>query len=113
MASERVRLNDVEIQLVEMNIRSLATGEPCTPEYVADFTRTYIKEQVTAMAAEIRERRAADLTADEFEALRWLRGQAHAIGYDRAKRGIEDLHTGRALAVLDRLIKSDAKAGGK
>ena len=60
--------------------------------------------RLTAAVAELKERRAADLTSEDVEVLRWLYTQAHAIGYDRAKRGREDLHTRRALAVLDRLL---------
>lgn len=55
--------------------------------------------------AELRDRRAADLTDEAREALRWLRTMARTIQRDRVRAGSDVYpNPARALAVLDKLI---------
>jgi hypothetical protein len=63
-------------------------------------------KEVRAMATELRERRAADLTSDEVEALKWLHEVATTLnrfGSGQSNKG--DERTATALEVLERLTK--------
>lgn len=60
--------------------------------------------------AELKERRAADLSAEEVESLKWLQVQARAIQYERVKAGSDCFPNPQlALAILDRLIAGGVK----
>ncbi len=84
-------------------------SERLTDEELAEIGRTRFQTHmgdppasvlVRRMMAELRERRAADLTPDEVEALRWARvcvAQDMQFPMDRHQR---------ALAILDRLTGS-------
>lgn len=63
-------------------------------------------DDVEAMAHELRSRRARDLTAEEREALRWLRERAHThLDITPDAEGCPHCAVGKAaLAALDKLL---------
>lgn len=100
------RLTDEELDVLRLNVSSLSFGEPCTPEYVGEFTRATIKKQVDSIIAELRYLRAQSLTAAEVEALDYARSVVSDS--DIAAPGADGKRN-RALAILDRLLARGGK----
>ena len=68
-----------------------------------DFWRRAV-DAMPALLAEIRERRAADLSAEDVEALRWLRSEVSMIRFQHSAMGLPSGSADRALAALSRLL---------
>ncbi len=66
--------------------------------------RGFAYSELRPLVTELRERRHADLTAQDLEALRWMRAQAQ-----RADAGAPTVNTQRALAVLDKLLAREVE----
>lgn len=100
------RSNDARDRRQVCRVPAADMADPYWKHPVAAFIAR-ARRHMPSMLAEIRSRRAADLTADEVEALGWLQVQARAIQYDRVKAGSDCFpNPARALAVLDKLLAS-------
>ncbi len=86
------RLTDQELEKLERLNRERINDTMVSSSYTSAW-------EVLQLATEMRERRQADLTAQDLEALRWMRAQAQ-----RADAGAPTVNTQRALAVLDKLL---------
>jgi hypothetical protein len=86
------------------------SGCPGATDDSLDFWRR-AADAMPSMIAELRARRAADLTAEDAEPLLWTRGQMGALLYDsiRSNKDTTADRASRALSVLDRLIKERGK----
>lgn len=61
---------------------------------------------VRLMCKELKERRAADLTASDLASLQWLHVQALAIQHERSQAGSDGFpDPARAIGVLERLMR--------
>jgi hypothetical protein len=91
------RLTGEDLRVLSLNVASLTMPAPALPEYVSEYVRDNVQGQVASLITELRERRAADLTADEAEALTWLRA--------RVNRMVNDREAYTALTALDKLLR--------
>lgn len=78
-----------------------------------DIARGLLSLKLTAAVAELQARRAADLSAEDVEALRYMKCFAEEVHGSAREHGLEREHIDiaeRALDVIDRII---ASGGGK
>lgn len=94
------RLSDEELFAFYSDVRTLCTGEPVVPEYVAEHARTKLKAQTDALLAEVR---AMRLTPEDRELLTIVRSDLAEFGL-AMEDGYEPVVQRKALALLDRLL---------